>query len=508
MMSKKYLIKDEEEIIDLSGLKIVVTANELEPSEHRGISAYTKNLVKTLSNAGAEVWLLTEFYTPYTSKRFNNIKINFINLSYILEFLSKGFTKKPEQLNTVLKNFSLLRYCLNIKNYIFKLFTSFRLKEYPNRKLKFIKNVQYDSPYSRLDRMDYLKYITGFISARKIYYSSLIRIILRIKSPVKIDLKDFDVVITSCPLNIRPINIKHYIQTIHDLIPLEHSPYPYMDSVFLNRLNETINSKRLFISHTTKSKYDLFFDINSNHLDYQKDKSNTIFDKVAIQPPTLRISNQILISKSNDLVFNPQNINQKKQNYVEVLEKKNLYKYQYILFNASVDPRKNLSLILNAYNQSNLYKKNIRLCICGKIPNKQESKSILSVIKSSNGIISTGYVSEQIKSQLYLYALATINTSLIEGFGLPVFDASCLGLKSYVSDCFSHHEIHDLFDFSDFVNIIKLKNFQGWIRSLNSISPIEADFEEIAQYRISRYKLYEKRIEKEFLYSLNSLIKE
>ena len=80
------------------------------------------------------------------------------------------------------------------------------------------------------------------------------------------------------------------------------------------------------------SKYDTFFDIKSNHLDYQKGKSNISFGKVAIQPPTLRISNHILISKNNDLVFNPLNINQKKKNYVEILEKKNLYKYQYILF--------------------------------------------------------------------------------------------------------------------------------------------------------------------------------
>ena len=72
---------------------------------------------------------------------------------------------------------------------------------------------------------------------------------------------------------------------------------------------------------------------------------------------------------------------------------------------------------------------------------------------------------------------------------------------------FRINEIHDLFDFSDFVNIIKLNNFQGWIKSLNSISPIEADFEEIALYRINRYKLFEKRIEKEFLYSINSLLK-
>ena len=111
----------------------------------------------------------------------------------------------------------------------------------------------------------------------------------------------------------------------------------------------------MFISHTTKSKYDTFFDINSNHLDYQKGKSNINFGKVAIQPPTLRISNHILISKNNDLVFNPLNINQKKKNYLELVESENLYKYKYILFNASVDPRKNLSLILNAYNQSNLY---------------------------------------------------------------------------------------------------------------------------------------------------------
>ena len=58
------------------------------------------------------------------------------------------------------------------------------------------------------------------------------------------------------------------------------------------------------------------------------------------------------------------------------------------------------------------------------------------------------------------YALATLNSSLIEGFGLPVFDASCLGLRSYVSDCLSHHEIYNLYDFSDFIVINKTYNIK------------------------------------------------
>ena len=45
MMSEKYLIENEEEIV-LNGLKIVVNANELKTVEHRELSAYTKNLIK------------------------------------------------------------------------------------------------------------------------------------------------------------------------------------------------------------------------------------------------------------------------------------------------------------------------------------------------------------------------------------------------------------------------------------------------------------------------------
>ena len=45
----------------LQGLRVLVTAFELEQTEHRGIAVYTKGVLKALREAGAEVWLLTEF---------------------------------------------------------------------------------------------------------------------------------------------------------------------------------------------------------------------------------------------------------------------------------------------------------------------------------------------------------------------------------------------------------------------------------------------------------------
>ena len=44
----------------LTGRKILVTAFDLEQSEHRGIAVFTKALIHCLKLAGAEVWLLTE----------------------------------------------------------------------------------------------------------------------------------------------------------------------------------------------------------------------------------------------------------------------------------------------------------------------------------------------------------------------------------------------------------------------------------------------------------------
>ena len=42
----------------LKGKKILVTIQELENEEHRGIAFYTKSLISGLHKAEAEIWLL------------------------------------------------------------------------------------------------------------------------------------------------------------------------------------------------------------------------------------------------------------------------------------------------------------------------------------------------------------------------------------------------------------------------------------------------------------------
>ena len=54
-------------------------------------------------------------------------------------------------------------------------------------------------------------------------------------------------------------------------------------------------------------------------------------------------------------------------------------------------------------------------------------------------------------SWTYLNALALLSPSLVEGFGIKVLDAACLGIPALASSCDAHREIHDLFDFRDYV---------------------------------------------------------
>ena len=44
----------------LKGLKLVVCGYELEQREHRGIAVFSKGLLRSLKQSGAEVWLLSE----------------------------------------------------------------------------------------------------------------------------------------------------------------------------------------------------------------------------------------------------------------------------------------------------------------------------------------------------------------------------------------------------------------------------------------------------------------
>ena len=109
------------DISSVSGKRIVITAHELESTEHRGISAYTKSLVKVLSDNGCEVWLLTEFFPGKQSKKLKKINSDFIYHSYLLEFLARGYKFETTLQNTLFRFLPLniiLKLRTNIRHYI------------------------------------------------------------------------------------------------------------------------------------------------------------------------------------------------------------------------------------------------------------------------------------------------------------------------------------------------------------------------------------------------------
>lgn len=104
-------------------------------------------------------------------------------------------------------------------------------------------------------------------------------------------------------------------------------------------------------------------------------------------------------------------------------------KFPYILYLGTIEPRKNLELLIEAYNELNLKHK---LILAGKIGWK--AKSILKKAAENPSIILKGQVTEKEKATLYKNAAIFIYPSHYEGFGLPPLEAMQYGTPTIVAN--------------------------------------------------------------------------
>ena len=80
----------------LKGKKILVTIQELENLEHRGIAFYTKSLILALNKAEAEIWLLVSMdFKKLKFKNYKKKKKNSTISTFISDYLTKGVLKNP-----------------------------------------------------------------------------------------------------------------------------------------------------------------------------------------------------------------------------------------------------------------------------------------------------------------------------------------------------------------------------------------------------------------------------
>lgn len=487
----------------LSGQRFLVCAYELEQTEHRGIAVFTKGLLQAMKNAGAEIWLLSEYKPKPTHAHYKTLPEGIrkrILAAQVLDFLNTGekdisadnplfslINQIPglRRLTTLIKPLKQYKPRLKPSEYISENSLTTLPKEY------FV-----NSPYERCERLSYLNNVDGFVCADYCFTDSMNLAKKRKGKVLTIELTHFDGLITTSPLNIQPKGTQCFVQTIHDLIPLEYRRTKDNLTCFTRRLQAAMPAKRLFVSKDAERNYNAA--IMGASADVQE-RQIPRHHQVVVQSPSIHFpdtgkeweaakSTVQLMSYGGGTAYS-------------------LKSHSYLLFNSAVVPHKNLLFALRAFLESGVEDLGIRFCITGKPQQDDYSRSVEALASKHGSVIFSGYVDEVTKRQLFLNALALLSPSLIEGFGIPVLDAACLGIKTLASPLGSHQEIQAMEDFGSYIELIQTLNTSPWANAIRSIgheyqqsfknlseSAQDKIFTHLKRERIARYESIQQRI--------------
>lgn len=116
--------------------------------------------------------------------------------------------------------------------------------------------------------------------------------------------------------------------------------------------------------------------------------------------------------------------------------------FPYILYVGSIEKRKNLNTLLEAYAQVRCWSQKWKLVIVGAQKRKYSAVfSTLERLQLTSEVHFTGYVPEGDLPVLYNGASLFVFPSLYEGFGLPVLEAMSCGTPVVTSNCSSLPEV-------------------------------------------------------------------
>ena len=499
----------------LKGLKLVVCGYELEQREHRGIAVFSKGLLRSLKQAGAEVWLLSEIAPPMhdmLSRAWLPQAVRrTVFTARLLDQLNSGeaILSDDGALRRWLRSLPLLglwlKWVEKTQHLRHRLFPRRRI--HANQLTQVSAHQLLNSPYQRCERLAYLRDIDGVLCASHCFRDSFSLARSRANQTLQIDLSGFDGLITTSPLNLQPLNAPLFLQTVHDLIPLEYGRTRDHLPSFSRRLLATTSARRIYVSQDAEQKY------NAALLAASTTTQALTPTRVLTQCPSLEFPGDALDweARSNNL----------KVLSSDQKELHTLLPAQFLLFNSSVVPHKNLLFALRAYMESGIERLGVHFCITGQPQHDAYSRAVTDLVSKHRSVIFTGYVDEATKRHLYLNALALISPSLVEGFGIPVLDAACLGLQALASPIGSHREIQTMHDFEEHVLLCSTLNTSDWasamrlvsvrlLKQRQDLSPASEQLllNKIRMERIQRYQAMQKQINTAFADGLCELLSE
>lgn len=117
---------------------------------------------------------------------------------------------------------------------------------------------------------------------------------------------------------------------------------------------------------------------------------------------------------------------------------------KFILFVGTIEPRKNISTIVNAYEKLPLTLQTEYSLVLAGGKGWNDEEILEKITKAQDRglhIILTGYVSEAEKTALYKQSALCLQPSLYEGFGMPILEAMSYGKAVICSDIEVFHEV-------------------------------------------------------------------
>lgn len=475
-------------------MRILITAYDLEQVEHRGIAVYSKGLIHCLAEAGAEIWLLTQFGLPQDSRpqrrpgghrQAEGVDGLVDRFDPALLPAGAPVDGRPAPWQLGNKFLEIVRSVLVSLPYLLGA-RIFRRSDLRYLSLKDLRD------QSRLDsdRLFFLRRVSGFVSAPNLYRASQVAALVPGVKPFRVDCEGFDFLVTACPLFIRPASDRtKLVQTVHDLIPLQYygSGNRYL---FLRTLLASSRAQRIFVSCATSRLFYEYF--GSRRL--VNGRLERVPDCVLFQKPSLAMLEAEVSQRE----------------LLHLAAEEGLEPFRYILFNSFIEPRKNVEFLIRAFARSGLAEEGFRLCIVGKKQQLSYSRRIEKLSHATPGVRLVGYVDELKKAALFLYAGVLASPSHLEGFGIPVLDAACLGLPVLASTCEAYQELFDYRDFSRYMTLISIDRPSDWVEALGAMrqrAELDSSMADLMVHqRLSRYRRMKGTIEGEMMRSLRKVI--